>query len=180
MIHPRAALLLALLLARSAVAGPDEPPPDFTGTWKLDRNASDPMHEMLKAQGYSSVEVGILAKLPVTQIMTQSPSGMEIAIRSTVIKTQEQLRFDGVSYPDKSNVLGPLVRASRWSPDGRYLLTVIRYSAKCGLSAEMTVSRTISSPERKQMIQDTKVRLGDGREFKARQVFVRLDSGSKG
>ena len=153
---------------------------NFTGTWKLDRGASDPMHEMLKAQGYNALEVSVLEKVPVTQVMTQSPDGLAIAIHSSVISTQEQLRFDGQLHADKNNVLGPLVRISRWSADGRQLLTVIHYSAKCGLRAEMTVTRSFLGAERRQMFQETRVRLIDGREFKARQVFIRQESIAKG
>jgi hypothetical protein len=179
----RSALLLVFALATfasTARAGSDEPPVDFTGKWKLDRAASDPMREMLKAQGYNAFEVGILERVPVTQIMTQKPGGLSIEVRSTIIRTSEQIYFDGQSRPDNNNVLGPLVRVSRWSADGRQLLTTIRYNAKCGLGAEMTVVRSVAGAERSRMLQETSVRLADGREFKARQVFVRLDAGSRG
>ncbi len=135
------------------------------------------MREMLKAQGYNAVEVTILEKVPVTQIVVQSRDGMSIEIRSTVVKTSEQLRFDGQSYPDRNNVLGPLVRLSQWLPDRRQLQTTTRYNAKCGIGAEMTVTRMIAGAERNRLLQETKVKLADGREFKARQVFLRQDKG---
>ena len=160
----------------AAAACAQDQTPNFAGTWKLDRSQSDPMREMLKAQGYNALEVTILEKVPVTQVVVQSRDGMSIEIRSTVVKTSEQLRFDGQSHPDRNNVLGPLERLSRWSPDGRQLLTTTRYNAKCGLGAEMTVTRTIAGTERNRLMQETKVKLADGREFKARQVFLRQDS----
>jgi len=150
---------------------------NFTGTWKLDRSLSEPMREMLKAQGYNAVEVSILEKVPVTQIMNQTRDGLAIEIRATVIKTSELLRFDGQQYADRNNVVGPLVRKSQWSADGRQLQTTTRYNAKCGLGAEMVVTRTIAPNERNWLFQETKLRLADGREFKARQVFVRQDKG---
>jgi hypothetical protein len=160
----------------SSLAPAQDLPPNFTGTWKLDRSLSDPMREMLKAQGYNALEVGILEKVPVTQVVVQTRDGMSIEIRSTVVRTSEQLLFDGQSHSDRNSVLGPLVRLSQWSSDGRQLLTTTRYNAKCGLGAEMIVTRTISPTDRLRLLQETRVKLADGREFKARQVFVRQDT----
>ena len=159
----------------SAVA--EDQATNFTGTWKLDRTVSDPMRDMLKAQGYNAVEVSVLERVPVTQVMNQSRDSLAIEIRATVIKTSELLRFDGQPYPDRNNVVGPLVRKSQWSADGRQLLTTTHYNAKCGLGAEMTVTRSIAPNERNRLLQETKVKLADGREFKARQIFVRQDKG---
>ncbi|OAI42251.1 hypothetical protein AYO41_04540 [Verrucomicrobia bacterium SCGC AG-212-E04] len=175
-----AQVLVLALAACAGTARAEDPAINFTGTWKLDRSASDPMREMLKAQGYNALEVSILERVPVTQIMTQTPGGLAIEVRSTVVKTSEQLHFDGQQRADKSNVLGPLTRLCRWSADGRQLLTTTRYNAKSGMGAEMTVTRTIAGAERSRLLQETSVRLSDGREFKARQVFIRLDTGSKG
>jgi hypothetical protein len=175
-----ACMSMVVCLGWSAGALAQDPPPNFTGTWKLDRSLSEPMREMLKAQGYNAIEVGILEKVPVTQIVIQSRDGMSIEIRSTIVRTSEQLRFDGQSHPDRSNVLGPLVRLSEWSPDGRQLLTTTRYNAKCGLGAEMIVTRTIAGTERNRLMQETRVKLADGREFKSRQVFVRQESAITG
>lgn len=177
----RAAKFVLLALAACATtAWADDAPVNFTGTWKLDRTASDPMREMLTAQGYNALEVSILEKVPVTQVMTATPDGLAIEIRSTVIRTSEQLHFDGQARSEKSSVLGPVVRLSRCSPDGRQLHTLTRYNAKCGLGAEMTVTRTIAGAGHTLLRQETSVRLADGREFKARQVFIRQDSGAKG
>ncbi len=175
-----AQLAVLTLAAATHTARAEDPPVNFAGTWKLDRAASDPMREMLKAQGYNAVEVSILERVPVTQVMTPTSDGLAIEIRSTVIRTSEQLHFDGQARPEKHSVLGPVVRVSRWLPDGRHLLTMTRYNAKCGLAAEMTVTRTVAGTERSRLMQETSVRLADGREFRARQVFVRQDAGSKG
>ncbi len=175
-----AQLVVFAIAACATTAWAEDAPINFTGTWKLDRSASDPMREMLKAQGYNALEVSILEKVPVTQVMTPTSDGLAIEIRSTIIRTSEQLHFDGHARSEKSSVLGPVIRLSRWSPDGRQLLTMIRYNAKCGLGAEMTVTRTIAGAERSRLMQETFVRLADGREFKARQVFVRQDAGSRG
>ena len=169
--------LFVLLTCWSAVALGQDQTANFTGTWKLDRSLSEPMRDMLKAQGYNAVEVSILEKVPVTQIMNQTRDGLTIEIRATVVKTSELLRFDGQQYADRNNVVGPLVRKSQWSADGRQLQTTTRYNAKSGLGVEMVVTRTISPNERNWLFQDTKLRLADGREFKARQVFVRQDKG---
>lgn len=175
-----AQLVVFVLAAVTNTARAEDLPVNFTGTWKLDRAASDPMREMLKAQGYNALEVSILERVPVTQVMTPTPDGLAIEIRSTIIRTSELLHFDGQARSEKNSVLGPVVRLSRWLPDGRHLLTLTRYHAKCGLAAEMTVTRTIAGTERSRLMQETSVRLADGREFKARQVFIRQDSGSKG
>ena len=168
---------IAVMMGWSAGALAQDLPLNFTGTWKLDRSLSEPMREMLKAQGYNSVEVTLLEKVPVTQVMSQTRDSLTIEIRATIVKTSEMLRFDGQAHPDRNNVVGPLVRLSQWSADGRQLLTTTRYNAKCGIGAEMTVTRTISPTERNRLLQETKVKLADGREFKARQVFVRTDKG---
>jgi hypothetical protein len=167
---------IVVMMGWSAGARAQDLPPNFTGTWKLDRSLSESMREMLKAQGYNAIEVSLLERVPVTQVMSQTRDSLAIEIRATIVRTSELLRFDGQSHPDRNNVVGPLVRLSQWSPDGRQLLTTTKYNAKCGLGAEMTVTRTIAPNERNRLLQETKVKLADGREFKARQVFVRLDS----
>lgn len=166
-------------MASVTTACADDAAADFYGTWKLDRAASDPMREMLKAQGYNALEVSILEKVPVTQIMTSTPDGLAIEIRATIIKTSEQLHFDGQARSEKSSVLGPVIRLSRWLAEGRQLFTQTRYNAKSGVGAEMTVTRMIAGTEHNRLMQETSVRLADGREFKARQVFIRMDSGSR-
>ena len=166
----RLALILvagAIVLARSALAGGPE---DLRGTWTLDRAQSEPMREMLAAQGYNGFEIGVLERVPVTQVIEPAANRVVIRARSSVVQSTEELALDDVSRPAESP-LGRIERAAAWDEGGQTLRTRLRYKARNGQDAEMWVTRRRLDAGR--FAQETRVRLADGREFRARQVFVR-------
>ncbi len=157
----------AFAFVRSALAGSPE---DLRGTWSLDRAQSEPMREMLAAQGYNSLEIGVLERVPVTQVIEPAAGRVAIRARSSVVQSTEELTLDDVPRPAESP-LGRVERAAAWDEAAQALRTRLRYKARNGQDAEMWVTRRRLDASR--FAQETRVRLADGREFRARQVFVR-------
>lgn len=145
-------------------------PEVLRGTWALDRAQSESMREMLAAQGYNGLEIGVLERVPVTQVIEPTANRVVIRARSSVVQSTEELALDDVARPAESP-LGRVERAAAWDEGAQSLRTRLRYKARNGQDAEMWVVRRPLDAGR--FAQETRVRLADGREFRARQVFVR-------
>ncbi len=78
-----ATLAMGLAPAR-ALAGEA---PDFTGTWQLDRKASDSVDPILKAQGVGWLKRRIIGGLDMTQRIQQSGSTIDV-VMETSAKTE--------------------------------------------------------------------------------------------
>lgn len=161
-----ACLLLLALPARALGLA------ELRGSWQLDRTQSDSMRTMLAAQGYNAFEIGILERIPVRQVIEPGAGGTGLTIhtRTTVVGTSEILTLDDVFRPAESP-LGPIQRAAAWEESARTLRTRIRYQARNGQAAEMWVARRWQ--DESTFVQETRLRLADGREFRAKQLFRR-------
>lgn len=158
----------SLLLSSSLLAGLD----DLRGTWQLDRSQSESMRDILAAQGYTSFEIGILLRVTITQVIEPNAAARTVTIRTktSVVGTTESLTLDDVERPADSP-LGKVERAAIWDAPGRALRSRTRYQARNGQRAQLTTTRRPLDAQR--FAQETHLKLADGREFRARQLFVR-------
>ncbi|MEN0067311.1 MAG: lipocalin/fatty-acid binding family protein [Myxococcota bacterium] len=85
-----ATLLTAFLLVVSPAWAAD-----FTGTWVLDHSASDSPEELLKAQGMSMIKRKAVAKLDVTQKVTQEGNVMTFEVVTSKKTKTNTLHVDG-------------------------------------------------------------------------------------
>ncbi|MBS0658682.1 MAG: hypothetical protein JSR82_10615 [Verrucomicrobia bacterium] len=164
--------LLAVCLALTATTGLRAGLDDLRGTWQLDRPQSETMREVLAAQGYSGFEIAILDRVGVTQIIEPDPAARMVTIRTktTVVGTTEQLTLDDIERPADSP-LGRVERAAAWDESAQTLRTRNRYAARNGQRVQLVTLRRRLDAQR--FTQETRLRLPDGRELRAKQIFVR-------
>ena len=79
---------------------------DFTGTWELDLEASQPMDELLKLRGISWAQRRLARSLSVTLVIAQSTESLSFAALSSI--TSETVTI----FPDDVPVKGRMSRAS--------------------------------------------------------------------
>jgi len=166
---------LALLLASLGLCGIAQlraALEDLRGTWQLERAQSETMREVLAAQGYSGFEIAILDRVGVTQVIEPDGPARTVTIRTktTVVGTTEQLILDDRERPADSP-LGRVERAAAWDEAVQTLRTRNRYQARNGQRVELVTLRRRLDAGR--FSQETRLRLPDGREVRARQIFVR-------
>lgn len=145
---------------------------DLRGTWQLERTQSETMREVLAAQGYSGFEIAILDRVGVTQVIEPDSTARTVTIRTktSVVGTTEQLTLDDRERPADSP-LGRVERAAAWDEAEQTLRTRNRYQARNGQRVELVTLRRRLDARR--FSQETRLRLADGRELRARQMFVR-------
>ncbi len=86
-------VVLILAVLGVAWAGPI----DLTGTWTLDKDASDAPGELLKAQGASYVERKVAAEIDMTLVITQAGDEVTIETQSRMQASPQTLIVDGVA-----------------------------------------------------------------------------------
>lgn len=166
-------VLLALMAAEPATSAPAAPAPkaDFTGTWKLDLAASDPLDEMLAAQGASWVERKAAGSFQVTQKVANKADGLEVCVESS-LGTKCNLVKAGGGWEDKETDKGKVRARTDWSEDGKALVTTSEVTLKDKKPALMVVTRTLED-ESKTTVQTIELKVKDGKSYKVRRVLRR-------
>lgn len=163
---PFAALALALCAAAPAH-------PDFTGTWKLDLAASDPLDDLLDAQGAPWVAKKAAKTLVVTQKVALKPEGLEVCAESS-LRSKCTIAKIGAGWEDRETEQGKGRARTDWSADGTALITVTEAKLKDGTPVELRMTRTLEDAG-KTTVQLLELKAKDGKAHKARRVLRKQD-----
>lgn len=79
--------------------GHAEDQPDFSGTWELDRKASESLDDILKVQGISYIKRKVVGALDVTQRIQQSATTLNVEIETVRGTRQTKWVADGEPRP---------------------------------------------------------------------------------
>lgn len=162
--------LLALTLP-SAPAFADDVV-DFSGTWALDKRASDSIDDILKAQGVSWFKRKAVGGLSVTQRVVQKGTLLDVVIESSVKTQAHQWVVDGEPH-------------TRTLDDGREATSTHRFeggalvTTTTGLSVGGDAYTLVSRRSLADEGQTTRLDLActiDGSTTKATRVFRREES----
>lgn len=161
------ALLLAAATAAPALAGGH---PDFTGTWVLDLEASEPLEPLLRAQNRSWAERKLADSLTITQVIKQSDGKMVIDISSAVNQRQDVLIIDGSRQEQQTERAGTVYTTTKWSEDGQQVITVTEMVLDGGVKADMITTRGLA-PDGQTTHLLLELKFEDGRHLKAKRVL---------
>lgn len=167
----RAFLLAFLLLFTPVWAGS---PPDMSGIWVLDGAASDDMDAILEARGASWIERQAIQHIDVIHEITQSPTQVTIAIRSSVYNRKDTLPTDNKTRTYDSSRMGAVSYRSYWSEDPPALVTVSDMTLPDGVPATFVVVRKLS-PDGNVMTMDLDLQANDGRHYQATRILRRSE-----
>lgn len=163
------ALILGLWFLATALAGA---PPNFSGTWVLDGEASDDMDAILAARGASWVERQAIQHIDVVHEISQTPSNVTIAIRSPIYSRTDTLPTDNVTRTYNSSRMGAVSYRSYWADEPAALVTVSNMTLPDGVPATFVVVRKLSS-DGQTMTMDLDLAATDGRHYQATRVLRR-------
>lgn len=164
--------ILTLLLSATIAAGATaQGEVDFSGTWELDLDASDPVDDLLKAQGRSWLERKLAAKTKITQMIEQSAAEIRILVKSSVMDREEILRIDGTPMTRKTLKGETITVTTRWSNDKKALLSETTVQTESG-PAKVVSKRTLEDGG-KTMVVATAMTLRDGKVLGAKRIFRR-------
>lgn len=164
------ALLLALWLLVASVWA--APPPNLSGTWVLDGEASADMDAILAARGASWVERQAIQHIDVVHEITQTPTHVTIAIRSPIYSRKDTLPTDNKTRSYNSQRMGPVSYRSYWSEAPPALVTVSEMVLPDGVPATFIVVRKLSD-DGDVITMDLDLQATDGRHFQATRVLRR-------
>lgn len=158
--------LLAVLLAVLSAPASAGDPPDFTGTWVLDVDASDSPDDFLKMQGVSMLERKAVARIVVTLTIEQTPETVTVGVSSAVkTETQEQV-MDGTVRTQTTDT-GPAQVKHYWSDEGA-MITVMSAANKNGEPITQVTTRTLNGATMTQVISAT---AADGSSVSMNRLF---------
>jgi len=141
-------------------------PPDFSGTWVLDVDASDSPDDFLKLQGVSMLERKAVARIVVTLTIDQTPEKVSVGVSSAVkTETQEQV-MDGTVRTQTTDT-GPAQVKHYWSDEGA-MITVMTAANKDGEPITQVTTRTLSGATMTQVISAT---AADGSSVSMNRTF---------
>ncbi|HEY3448920.1 MAG TPA: hypothetical protein VGK67_21345 [Myxococcales bacterium] len=144
---------------------------DFSGTWKLDLAASDPLDDLLAAQGASWIERKAAGSFVVTQKVSNKPEGLEVCVESS-LGTKCNLVKAGQGWEEKETEKGKVRGRADWSEDGKALVVTTELTLKDKKPAQMIVTRSLED-EGKTTVQTLELKIKDGKAYKARRILRR-------
>lgn len=166
-----AVLALAVIAAAPARAGGGRP--EFTGTWRLDLDASEPLDALLEVQGRSWIERKVARSMNVTQKIRQAGDTITIAVESALRTKVDVFAIGGPWEERTTDELGRVRVKTEWNADGKRLVVRNEAKLKDGTEGELRISRWFEDGG-KTMVQLVELDLKDGRHPAARRVFRRV------
>jgi hypothetical protein len=118
--------LISALLCACAAAVPaaseaqdaSSEPRDYSGSWRLDKHASDPIGPLLERQGYSWIRRKAADAMSITLVVEASESEVKESFDSTLVSRERLMLMDG-EYRDAKDALGNPIRVrSFWNEEG--------------------------------------------------------------
>lgn len=155
-----------LFFAHQALAGPAE----LSGTWSLDREASDDVGALLEARGYPWVLRQAAQHSQVTQTFTFSGDELNIHVVTSLRESNDLLLTNGARQTRTTDRGEAAEYWTRWSDDALVTTSVITSSD--GQVARFIVSRRVEA-DGAVLRQTMTYQPPDGRVLSADRVFRR-------
>ena len=146
--------------------------PSFTGTWVLDRAASDPMEEMMTAEGLSAIERKMYSRLSEKLEIEQAPAEVVIKTTTSIVTDTQHLVMDGSPQTRDVFRLGSVTSRTNWDPDHKTLVTLTDLTGGDGNPAHGTVRRSIED-KGQTLLQVLTLEVSDHRVISARRIYRR-------
>ena len=150
---------------------------DFTGTWRLDLEASrsKALDEIMSIQGLNRVERAMANVTVVTQIIRQdSNDALHIDIRTPFLNRTEIQYLDGREATSTNRQGKTVCTVTMWNEDKSALITKADIETADGKPVELTITRKLS-PDRKTMYLVTEFQVKDQECLQAVRVFHRSE-----
>ena len=160
---------IVMLLAISAAWGGD-PPPDFSGHWLLDAEASGSMDAVLEVQGVSWVKRKLATTLDNEQLLTQSPDGLVIVFDNILGNITQELVFDGRPHTTLNPGGQQVTFSTAWADDHRALTSSGPVVTDDGTVGTLSERRTLSSDGQTMHLQ-VRVTMATGASATVTRVF---------
>ena len=164
--HRLAAFLLSTLLALAPGLARAT---DFTGTWELDLEASQPLDELLKLRGVSWAQRRLARSLSVTLVIAQNAESLSLATLSGITSETVTIFPDDVPRSETTPKGDEVQVRHRWEDDGT-LVTVTNLILDDGKPGTMTAVRSLD-PHGRTMRNAITVTTADEHEVSATRVF---------
>lgn len=148
-----------LLLSPAALAG------DLVGTWALDKSASEPVDELLRAQGVGAVKRKMAASIDVELTITRAGDGVTVNTLAAGNARSETIQADGTER-SVTNDRGTFQVTASWQGED---LVVVARSADGG---SVTTRRSVSDDD-KTLTQAVAMKTPDRKTISANRVFRR-------
>lgn len=143
---------------------------DFSGSWELDKDASDSMDAIFDLQKISWVKKKMGANLDAKPVIRQTSEGLIIAFDNVAGKTTQHLYFDGKEHLTQNPAGHDARFTSTWSKDGKALISTGPSITEDGLKGTLTEVRELSE-DKTTMILTVSVKLANGKSASVRRVF---------
>ena len=150
---------------------------DFTGTWRLDLEASrsKALDEIMVIQGLNRVERAMANVTVVTQIIRQDTNDvLYIDIRSPFLNRTEIQYLDGREATSTNRHGKAVCTVTIWNEDKSALITKADIETADGKPAQLTITRKLS-PDQKTMYLVTEFQIKDHECLQAVRVFHRSE-----
>lgn len=140
---------------------------DFSGRWELDREASDSLDPVLAAYGVSALERSLICNAPVTQVITQTDTMLEVRVISGWFQHTEQMPTTGQPYQALAMTGKAVESVTHWNAAGDTLLTE---AWPGGNAKKVTITRTLEADS---MRVETRYYCQNGEMLTCRRLFHR-------
>jgi hypothetical protein len=141
----RTALTLLVLAACNVFAVHADSPPDFSGTWRLNHEAS--------------VNLGMMAALEITVVITQSPTEIKLSEQSSFQgqPSSREYRYDlgGKPVPNPGSMGDPSETVSKWAGD-KLLTTWTSEGSVAGTKNVRNETRSLSSDGKRMSVESVR------------------------
>ena len=156
-----------------AATRPDQPKPNFSGTWTLDLRASTPLEPLLKEVGASILEQKFAAWVNLTATFHQTQDVLTVATRGPGFALDETLYLDGRKDPSSLQLLGAtsLNTKTVWSADAKQLVATHQIKTKQGKEGQLIVTRYLIDDGDTLMVAFTLRLNAEPDEVSARQIW---------
>ena len=128
----------------SAAPKPDQPDkPNFSGTWRLDLEASTSLEPLLKQIGASLLERKYAASARPKATFHQTEHVLTVGSRGPGFALDETLYLDGRTTPSNLDLLGATSLKTRtaWPEDHQHLIEAHQIKTKQGKEGQLIIER---------------------------------------
>lgn len=144
----------------------------FSGVWNLDLSASDPIDEILKAQGKSRFERRVAKSMSVTQSIIQTSDTMSVHIKSIAMDNTQNFPLDNQWRFVDTPKMGKVNMKNYWLEKGFAIATEMQIQAN-KKPALMRAIRTLTD-NGTTMVLEILLILENGKQYQADRVFRKV------
>jgi len=119
--------------------------PNFSGTWKLDHKASDPLEPLMTRIGASLLERKYAATAVLKATFHQTEHVLKVSTRGPAFALDEMLYLDGRTVPGNQKLMGAtsLTNRTAWSSDRGQLVETREIKTKHGKHGQLVIKRNL-------------------------------------